>query len=79
MFVAKWVSVILLLGLGIDFLLRGVGVAVPVITFHGFSAQQLPAGAFLVVAGIALARLWSVSRKEEFIERIIDRATARGR
>ncbi len=49
-----------LLFLGVLFLLKGFGKNIRFLKFKGLMVRDLPAGAFLVVAGIALAKFWQV-------------------
>ena len=56
----KFVLVLGLVAVGVYFLLKGFGVAVPLIKYKGAEAHDIPAGVILVILGIALARLWKI-------------------
>ena len=60
----KWLLVFGLLAAGTFFLLRGLGIPVPLIKYKGLEGHQVPAGVVLLAAGIALASLWKVSTEE---------------
>jgi hypothetical protein len=60
MFFLKWLLVLGLLAVGTFFLLTGLGIEVPAIKYQGFEGERVPAGAVLLVAGVALAALWHV-------------------
>lgn len=64
-FLLKWISVLVLLVAGCLFLAEGLGSQIPMIKYQGFEGKNLPVGAVLLVAGIALAYFWKVSVTEE--------------
>jgi hypothetical protein len=59
--ILKVVVVVGLLYLGVAFLLRGLGVDLPVLKYKGLEAHNIPAGVILLVGAIALAKWWPVS------------------
>jgi len=58
--VLKFVLVLGLCAAGVYFLLKGLGVATPFIKYKGAEAHDIPAGVALLVAAIAVARLWTI-------------------
>src|SRR5882762_2004677 len=63
----KFVLVLGLVAVGVYFLLKGFGVAVPLIKYKGAEARDIPAGVILVILGIALARLWKIETSRTVI------------
>lgn len=57
----KFVAVIGLLTAGVVFLANGLGVSIPLVTYEGIEAYQVPVGLALLGGGIALAKFWQVS------------------
>jgi hypothetical protein len=49
---------------GAIFLAIGIGVDIPLVKYKEFEAYGIPAGLVLLVAGVALARFWKVSKTE---------------
>lgn len=62
--ILKVVVVVGLLYFGTTFLLRNVGVELPMLKYKGLEAKNIPAGVILLAAGIAIAKLWSVRWSE---------------
>ena len=58
--VLKFVLGLGLCAAGVYFLLKGLGVATPFVKYKGAEGHDIPAGIALLVAGIAVARLWSI-------------------
>jgi hypothetical protein len=64
----KAIFVFGLLAGGIFFLLTGLGVQIPFVAYKGLEAHNVPAGAILLAAGIALAAFWKVSSSQTIEE-----------
>jgi len=69
-FTLKFILVLLLLAAGAFFLLHGLGGDIPVIKYKGMEANNLPAGAALLVVGLLLAVFWKTERKTTTIEEV---------
>jgi uncharacterized membrane protein len=57
----KFILILLLFVAGICFLLKGLGVTIPLIEYEGAKAHDVPAGIVLVILGIVLARFWKIT------------------
>ena len=60
----KVVLVFMSLAGGAIFLAIGIGVEIPLVKYKEFEAYGIPAGIALLIAGVALARFWKVSKTE---------------
>jgi hypothetical protein len=58
--ILKFILILFLFVAGILFLLKGLGVTTPLITYNGAAAHDVPAGIVLVLTGVALAYFWKI-------------------
>ena len=70
----KLFVLLLVFSIGAFFLLNGLGVEIPYIHFKELESYGLPAGAFILIIGLALAIAWKVKvsekRTTETIEKV---------
>ena len=57
----KFILVLGLFAAGILFLLKGLGVTTPLVTYKGAEAHGVPVGIVLLIMGVLLARFWKTS------------------
>jgi hypothetical protein len=65
----KYTIVLGLLVAGILFLLKGLGVATPLVTYKEGEAHGIPVGILLLVMGVLLACLWKIRSSQAVIRR----------
>lgn len=70
--IMKTIVVVLVFAVGAFFLARGLGVAIPVIEYKGLKANNLPAGAGILLFDLALAVLWKPKVTETVTETLAD-------
>ena len=70
----KFSLVASLLAAGAYFLLKGLGVDIPIFEYKGAKAYDIPAGVALLVVGIALARVWKIRTSQTVATQTTTRA-----
>ena len=60
----KTILVAALLTAGVIFLMKGIGVDIPVVKYAKLEAYGVPAGIALIAAGVLLAVFWKVTHTE---------------
>src|SRR5436309_6883464 len=59
-FVLKWIAVLAVMGIGLFFIVQGLGFDVPIIEYKGLKAHNVPVGLVIFAGGIVLAAVWKV-------------------
>jgi hypothetical protein len=65
----KWIAVVGVLLVGLDYVLIAAGGNVPYVAFGDFQAYNLPVGLFVMVVAVALARWWTITVTRKVVVR----------
>jgi hypothetical protein len=75
----KFFLVLGLLVTGTLFLVKGLGINIPVLKFERLEAHNIPMGVALLVIGIALACLWKIRYAQTLIKTRVIESPSEGR